>query len=317
MIWRAKIVESIATAWGRYSCLLTWRVWFSLVAFFALFGSFFVYKPVRDLLFGTGVTTLSSQPPVVVQLPQPETKSISGGSPVLPPPPRLSDTLGMKFIYISPEKFSMGSTKGDNNEKAVHEVSISKPFCLGAYKVTQRQWQQVMGKNSSIPQNNLDDPVNNISWENIQEFLQKLKERDPGVIYRLPTEAEWEYAARTTILATPNLQDAQSNVPSSLQCGPTEPSEPQPTGSQQSNTLELYGMQGKGWEWVQDYYRPFYPLYPQGRVNDPLGPSAGAYRVLRGGGWHTHALYSRVTKRSFDKPDIASEYYGFRVVREK
>src|SRR5262249_33428411 len=108
----------------------------------------------------------------------------------------LTNSLGMQFTLIPAGEFQMGSTSSDDDEGPVHTVRISKPFYLGIYEVTQGQWEAVMGNNPSRFKGDASRPVENVSWEEVQQFIDKLNTREGGTKYRLPTDAEWEYAAR-------------------------------------------------------------------------------------------------------------------------
>jgi formylglycine-generating enzyme required for sulfatase activity len=207
----------------------------------------------------------------------------------------------------------MGCSPGDPDcdmfEKPSHKVQITKSFEMGRYEVTQAQWQGVMGSQPSYFKGS-DLPVEQVTWGAAQSFLAKLNAFSDGYRYRLPTEAEWEYAARagTTGPYYGNL-DAIAwyyNIG-----GQTHP-----VGQKPPNAWGLYDMLGNVWEWCQDWYGS----YPSGTVIDPTGPSSGSSRILRGGSWNFPQSYLRVSCRyTRSSPDIGNgeRIVGLRCVRER
>jgi formylglycine-generating enzyme required for sulfatase activity len=219
---------------------------------------------------------------------------------------------GMEFVKIQPGEFMMGCSAGDKEcldlEKPSHGVRITKAFEIGRYEVTQDQWQAVMGSNPSVfTGSNL--PVDYVSWNQVQDFLQKLNAKQDGYRYRLPTEAEWEYAARagTTGARAGPLDSMAWYVSNSG--GRTHA-----IGQKQPNAWGLYDVIGNVWEWVQDWYdETFYARSP---AADPVGPSSGRYRVLRGGSWYNDTGVGRVSYRFRYDPTSTDVTIGFRCVRE-
>ena len=211
---------------------------------------------------------------------------------------------GMEFIRIQPGEFMMGCSRGDDecddDEKEAHRVRITKVFEMGKYEVMQAQWQSVMETNPSRF-TGADRPVELVSWNDAQQFLQKLNAKQDGYRYRLPTEAEWEYAARagTKALYAGSLdemawygnnsgraaldadalwQTDESNYGRRLS---DNGNQTHPVGQKQANAWGLYDMHGNVLEWVQDWYGEKY--YGGSLQSDPAGPSSGQKRVLRGG----------------------------------
>jgi len=187
---------------------------------------------------------------------------------------------GMEMIFVKGGCFQMGDTfgDGDNHEKPVHEVCVDD-FYLGKYEVTQGQWKRIMRNNPSHFSNCGDNcPVEKVSWDDVQDFIRKLNSQS-GKNYRLPTEAEWEYAARS---GGKSEQYAGGNDVNAVawydgnSVGKTHPA-----GQKQPNGLGLYDMSGNVWEWCNDWYGSNY--YSQSTRNNPEGPSSGTYRVLRAG----------------------------------
>lgn len=246
-----------------------------------------------------------------------------------PLPQRISNQLGMEFVLIPAGKFVMGTpvdSIGHKKDEVIHHVFITKPFYMQTTEVTLKQWRAVMGrkffgKRKGEP----NSPVTNVSWYEVQEFLEKLNDRGKGK-YRLPTEAQWEYAVRagtTTAFSWQGGIDCPramfSNAPDkrfacvgSYELRGLEPGKPAPVGSFKPNPWGLYDMNGNVWEWCSDWYAP----YPTAPVHDPKGPGSGTYRVRRGGSWYSSAASLRNGNRNFGHPAIRENTIGFRLVRE-
>jgi formylglycine-generating enzyme required for sulfatase activity len=233
------------------------------------------------------------------------------GSADEPLPGLRNEATGMEFVRIPPGEFMMGCSLGNRNcdgdEKPAHLVRLTKGFEMGIYEVTQAQWESVMGSNPSHFRGaNL--PVEQVSWNDAQEFLQKLNTLGDGYQYRLPTEAEWEYAARAgTMTLVPGSLDAVAWY--SQNSG----SQTHPVGQKQPNPWGLYDMIGNVWEWVQDWYDPDY--YQSAPATDPAGPSSGQNRSLRGGSWYYVARDGRISYRDYIDPAGGFDAMGFRCVR--
>lgn len=235
------------------------------------------------------------------------------------PPSHLIDGQSFKDCAECPElvvvpagSFQMGSNDGDSDEKPVHNINI-KSFALGKYEVTQRQWKAVMGNNPS-KFNNCEDscPVEQVSWDDIQQFIQKLNVKS-GRDYRLPSEAEWEYAVR-------GGSDKWSHGSDDGQLGQhawftvNSGSITHPVGQKQANSFGLYDMHGNVWEWVQDCWHSSYSGAPFDGGAWISGCS-GNERVLRGGGWYSNAAVLRSANRSGNPPGIRSVSNGFRLAK--
>lgn len=233
-------------------------------------------------------------------------------------PPALVE-LRKGFVKIPAGEFMMGAQNGEADEKPVHRVRISSGFEMGKYEVTQAQWEAMMESNPShFKGANL--PVENVSWDDVQRFLEKLNARNDGYLYRLPTEAEWEYACRagtTTAFASgDSLSSEQANFDGNYPYRSAKGKYLQRTaavGSYQPNAWGLYDMHGNVAEWCQDLYSQNY--YGQSPSADPTGPTTGSDRVWRGGGWNEIAQVLRSADRSRYAPDYRTNYLGFRLVR--
>ena len=239
--------------------------------------------------------------------------------------------LGMEFVGVPAGSFVMGSLAGEEgrySDEQRHEVRISRGFWMGRYEVTQGEWEAVMGTNpSGFPECGARCPVEYVSWNDVQDFIRRLNEREAGCgpEYRLPTEAEWEYAARAgTSGARHGVLDSVAWYRSNS--GRTT----RPVGQKRANGWGLHDMLGNVFEWTADWYG----AYPLGPVTDPQGPNAGSRRVIRGGSWYAYSKGVRSAYRYYDVPgarwsvdsrhapsrisgNLSSRQhgYGFRLVR--
>ena len=240
------------------------------------------------------------------------------------PEKTLTNSIGMKFMLIPAGEFQMGSPaneEGREDWEQQHRVRITHPFYLGAYEVTQEQFQQVMGNNPSDFKG-VNLPVEQVSRDDAVEFCRKLSQEE-GKIYRLPTEAEWEYACRAgtkTAFAWGNsASSAQANINGNASYGDAAkgPSieKTSSVGSYMPNAFGLYDMHGNVWEWCSDWYGSNY--YPNSPADDPVGPGAGSGRVFRGGSWFDYPVYCRTASRSIGRPADRTNLVGFRVLQER
>lgn len=225
--------------------------------------------------------------------------------------------LDLEMVYVEKGSFNMGSNEGSDNEKPVHEVTITRGFWIGKYEVTQKQYKKLIGNNPSSLKN-LDNPVERISWYNADAFCKKLTEQErkngrlpDGYVYRLPTEAEWEYAARGG-QKSKGFKFSGSDTLSEV--GWYEANNKyriQPVGSKKPNELGIHDMSGNLWEWCYDWYwREYYSMSPD---EDPQGKPTGYNRVKRGGSWLMAARECRLTDRFFTSPDSTYCANGFRI----
>ena len=215
------------------------------------------------------------------------------------------------MVKVEGGTFTMGSNDADANdwEKPTHQVTVSS-FYIGKYEVTQAQWQAVMGSNPSNITGCPNCPVENVSWNDAQAYVQKLSEQT-GKRYRLPTEAEWEYAAKGGHRSH-GYKFAGSNKPDDVAWYDGNGTHKTHAVGKvvKPNELGIYDLSGNVLEWCYDWYGP----YSTGSQTDPRGPDAGTYRVVRGGSWGHNARNCRVTKRFSITPTISNYFFGFRVV---
>ena len=220
---------------------------------------------------------------------------------------------GFEMVYVKGGTFTMGATAEQgsdafSNEKPTHSVTVSD-FYIGKYEITQAQWIAVMGSNpSNFQGDNL--PVEKVSWNDIQEFIQKLNAQT-GKKFRLPTEAEWEYAARGGSQSKGYKYSGSNNISDVAWYEDNSNSKTHPVGQKTPNELGIYDMSGNVYEWCQDWYNS--SAYSSSSQTNPTGPSSGSYRVLRGGSWFNGAGNCRVSNRGGYTPDYRSNSYGFRL----
>ena len=230
-------------------------------------------------------------------------------------PPRpgdvISNALGMKFAYVPAGEFAMGSgvdEAGRHDDEAQRRVRITRGFYIGVTEVTQARWQAVMGFNRSEVKSD-DLPVSRISWSHAVEFCRRLTKRD-GKSYRLPTEAEWEYACRAgspgPFAGTGKLDEMGWHIDNSDE-------QPHPAAQKKPNAWGLYDMHGNVAEWCADRYAR---EYPSGEAADPTGPAAGTSRVARGGSCKHFARACRSAARASYNPAYQLQQLGLRVVMD-
>jgi formylglycine-generating enzyme required for sulfatase activity len=225
----------------------------------------------------------------------------------------VSEKVSIKLALIASGKFMMGSPDGEKGRSAdegpQREVTITKPFYMGATEVTQAQYEAVMGKNPSSfkgPQN----PVDSVSWEDAVDFCKKLSEKT-GKKVRLPTEAEWEYACRAGTKTRFSFGDDDTGLCDYAWYTANSESKTHSVGEKKPNAWGLYDMHGNVWEWCSDYGAH---SYANAKNVDPQGPASGSTRVLRGGRWRSTPRFCWSAFRFRYDPGVRSSYYGFRVV---
>jgi formylglycine-generating enzyme required for sulfatase activity len=222
----------------------------------------------------------------------------------------LAEGISLEMVLIPAGKFVMGSPKSEEgrsgfNDETQHEVTLTKPYYMGKYEVTQEQWEAVMGDNPSSKTIGAKLPVTDVSWENCQEFIKKLNEKTNGG-YRLPTEAEWEYACRAGTTTAYSVGDRLAKSDANI-----EGDSIKAVGSYKPNAFGLYDMHGNVWEWCEDWYGD----YPAGAVMDPKGPSKGEDRVMRGGSFYSFDSLARSSYRNYITPSSRGYGSGFRLAR--
>jgi len=235
------------------------------------------------------------------------------------PPKNFTNSIGMKFVWIPPGTFMMGSPKEEKkrqDNETQHKVTLTEGFYIGVFTVTQEQWHEVTGKNSSKFKGEKNLPVDSVSWEDCQEFIKKLREKDKKA-YRLPTEAEWEFSCRAGTTAPffcgETISTDQANYNGTYTYGDGKKGvyreKTTPVGSFPANAWRLHDMHGNVFQWCQDWYGD----YAKKDVVDPQGPDKGKGRVLRGGSWLFDPQNCRSAFRLGIEPGFRSHYFGLRV----
>lgn len=259
------------------------------------------------------------------------------------PAPVSTNNLKMAFVYIPPGSFVMGSPAkepGRFEDETLHKVVLTQGFYFQTTEVTQGQWEAVMQSNpSGFKTCGCDCPVENVSWNDVQEFIRRLNKAEGADRYRLPTEAEWEYVVRLgaeeniikdvvkgmadivgSILFPSGecLSAEEANYNGNFPLASCPAGEfrntPLPVASFPPNKLGIYDLHGNVYEWCQDMYGP----YPDYEVVDPKGPETvkkESYRVYRGGSWYSSARYCRAAYRGKEAPDFKYYNIGFRLVK--
>jgi formylglycine-generating enzyme required for sulfatase activity len=240
-----------------------------------------------------------------------------------------TNTLGMEFVLIPPGTFIMGSPPNEphrGSSELWHQVIISKPFYMQTTELTVKQWHSIMGRRMMISQKGPDNiPVTRVSWFDCMKFVKRLNKLGQGK-YRLPTEAEWEYAARaetSTAYSWGDTIDCEkamygNNSLKDDECQlyyrsiGLEMDHPAPVKTYNPNPWGLYDMHGNVWEWCMDWYGD----YKKNPATDPRGPESGTMRIRRGGSWFKYGQSCRSANRSFGHPATRYRTTGFRLVRE-
>ena len=222
------------------------------------------------------------------------------------------------MVWIPPGPFMMGAQDGEQDAAGIeyprHEVTISQGFWIGVCEVTQAQWQAVVGPWAFGFDGNPTHPAELVSWDDIHgSFLPVINETETGSPWRLPTEAEWEYACRAGTTTRFYWGDdlSYSEIDGYAWYDGNSSDTTNPVGQKTPNGWGLYDMSGNVWEWCGDWYES----YSSGSVTDPTGPSTGSRRVFRGGSWHNDARSCRSAFRSYNYPSLRYHYFGFRLVR--
>lgn len=223
----------------------------------------------------------------------------------------------MKFVLLPAGSFIMGSPKLQLGGRAIgeyqHPVTLTRPFYVQTTEVTQGQWKKVMGGNPSDFQNCGDDcPVENVSWNDAQRFIALLNEKENVTHYRLPTEAEWEYACRAGSTTAFTFGDDINRLGEHAWYVKNSSDMTHMVGTIKSNVWGLYDMHGNISEWVEDWYNKEYPIGP---VTDPEGPQSGRSRVIRGGSYSDKYNWCRSAWRGSPNPDLRQNRIGFRLVK--
>lgn len=216
-----------------------------------------------------------------------------------------------KFVYVAPGTFTMGATSEQENpesDETAHQVTLTNGYYIGQTEVTQALWKAVMGSNPSyFKGDNL--PVEQVSWNDCQDFIDRLSDMT-GQRFRLPTEAEWEYAARGGNQSRGRQYSGAYSLDNCAWYTDNSGSKTHSVATKQANELGIYDMSGNVWEWCQDWYGS----YSSNAVTNPTGPASGSCRVHRGGSWRSDARRCRVALRNGYTPGNRYNNLGLRLV---
>jgi len=223
---------------------------------------------------------------------------------------RFADDYAM--VVVQEGSFQMGTDMGWSNQKPKHKVNLNG-FYIGKYEVTQKQWKEVMGNNPSRFSGCDDCPVEQVSWTDIQEFIRRINYKN-NLGFRLPTEAEWEFAAIGGNKSKGFRYSGSDDKNAVAWYDSNSKGKTEPVGIKDSNELGIYDMSGNVMEWCNDYFDHDY--YKSSPTNNPKGPSYGKERVLKGGDWAISYINDEPQLRFYSSPDIRNEYFGFRLCRD-
>jgi formylglycine-generating enzyme required for sulfatase activity len=240
---------------------------------------------------------------------------------IIDTPATYTNSLGQTFVLIPAGTFTMGSPTdewGRGSDETQHQVTITQPFYMQTTEVTQEQWLAVTGSNPSYHSGCPTCPVEYVSWNKVQGYINNMNTRGEGT-YRLPTEAECEYSARagsTTAFPNGGITQGGCNYDPNLDpigwyCG-NSGYKTHPVAQKKPNAWGLYDMNGNVYEWCQDWYGN----YPSSAMTDPTGPSSGSYRVVRAGVWDYYVETCRSANRYSEKPGSFNNKVGFRLLRQ-
>jgi len=243
--------------------------------------------------------------------------AVTGGQ-----PKEVVNSIGIKLLLLPAGTFTMGSPaseKDREDDETQHQVTLSKPFYMGRTEVTQGQWKKVMGtepwKGEDYVGEGDDCPAVYISWDDAVAFCKKLSDME-GRTYRLPTEAEWEYACRGETKTAFSFGDDEADLEKYAwfdgNAWDINEKYAHRAAQKQPNPFGLHDMHGNVWEWCSDWYDD----YPSTPLRDPQGPDSGSFRVLRGGSWYRGPSRVRCARRDVNSPEYGSGNGGFRLVME-
>lgn len=252
--------------------------------------------------------TSSSIPNSVISNPVPSTNASTKPNSLTI---HLKKGIAIELMKVEAGSFTMGATsakeKPDDNEKPAHEVSLSRNYYIGKYEVTQEVWKAVMGSNpSKFKGTNL--PVEMVSWKDCLKFIAKLN-RMTGLQFRLPTEAEWEYAARGGNKSKGYQYSGSDNLEEVAWYDENSGKRTHQVGTKKANELGIYDMSGNVMEWCQDWFG----FYVGSLRKDPSGPYTGTFRINRGGCWYSYPWYCRSSSRNKQSPDDSYFNLGLRL----
>lgn len=266
---------------------------------------------VKDSTKDSKVVEITTKKPAKKMASDP-LKSKTSKSPKLPD--KLVSKSGMEFQLIGATKFQMGSdNQSSRKTNPRFQAEITKPFYIGKFEVTQRQWIALMGSNPSrFKECGQDCPVESVSWEEVQEFVKKLNGKEGRDVFRLPTEAEWELAAGGGNSTEYHFGDNHQDLNTYAWYDGNSVGGTAKVGQKKPNTAGLFDMHGNIAEWVQDWYGTY---APESTLKDPTGAPGGSKKVIKGGCWYDDPTNLTSASRNAKKPAEKNGYLGFRLIR--
>ncbi len=274
--------------------------------------------PLWKQSIATAVAALLSLPvlavdePAVIDSPEKAAAAQTASATKLGKPVEWINSMGMKFRLIPAGEFTMGSTDGSADETP-HRVILTKPYYMGCFEVTRTQWETVTGTKHSDYFPGPDIPMNCITWDHAASFIKTLNKFESAE-YRLPTEAEWEFAARAGSATAFPTGDTEKELDKAGWYAANDGGALNPVGQKAANAFGLYDMNGNAWEWCDDFYDAHY--YAVSPLENPTGPALSVfhYRVLRGGAAFFGAQSCRSTTRNYFNDSRTTKLTGFRIV---
>jgi formylglycine-generating enzyme required for sulfatase activity len=250
-------------------------------------------------------------PPDVIDAPAKAVAAQKAWAEKLGKPVEWTNSLGMRFRLIPPGEYVMGADDLMGLETP-HTVRLTQPFYLGVFEVTRKEWEAVTGKVHSTFFPGEDVPINFVSWYHVQDFLGALNKKEKAA-YRLPTEAEWEYAARAGSAFSFITGNTSADLDQSAWHAANSGNVLHPVGQKAANAFGLHDMLGNAWEWCDDFYDA--DFYAAGPKADPKNTRTPTFRmrVLRGGAMYFNAYFCRVSHRAWYQESRTEKYIGFRV----
>ncbi|MDD6498828.1 MAG: formylglycine-generating enzyme family protein [Bacteroidales bacterium] len=275
---------------------------------FNSFSKSILFAPLLSLLLG-GVLVVSCGDDDNEEDVQTSSSDQNGGTPAFDGEDKAYTVNGVSFTMIAVKggTFQMGSDDGYEWEKPVHQVTLSD-YYIGETEVTQELWTAVMGSNPSYFTGDMQLPVECVSWDDCQTFISRLNELT-GETFRLPTEAQWEYAARGGNKSKGYTYSGSNEIDDVAWYYSNSSRTTHPVKTKVPNELGIYDMSGNVWEWCSDWYGS----YSSAAQTDPTGPATGSYRDYRGGGWGFSASYCRVAYRVSSTPTYSFSNLGLRL----
>ncbi len=314
------VADQVLGAWGIFPPFLSWTIMGSIIVFIIYFAVWEGHRidipKTRWLLLCLPWLLLAIGPLVWPMFEVHVTRSLMlPGAANDPRPGEISVVQGIELVWIPPGRFRMGSPTtepGHEDDEALHVVTLQYGFWMGRYEVTRAQWNAVMQIDATTPELDAQEPITGVTYQDCRGFMGKLNAARPGG-FRLPTEAEWEYACRAMTETPYAFGEDASRLAEFAWYADNSEKKPHRVGMKAPNAFGVYDMCGNVWEWCGDWYG----AYPQRHAIDPTGVDRGSYHVIRGGAFDSPPQDCRSAARNFFMEGYFSDQstLGFRVVR--